>query len=447
MSKHGGASKSGSSASNTPAWLPPDDDDSFTVPLNLPKELARIRIGADDRVVVENMPQGAALTIGDQKPDGSWVLRSDQLPVAEYIPLTHNGQTYYLQLNVITSDPSDHGLPKTKARLKIAVKVPEAKLPPLDAFPLSEPKALPPPAEAVIHLPAGPNVQASPAPEALALPAPAAAKPPSAPTVELKPAPAAAPPPTVELKPRPAAAPPPAVELKPAPAPVSPPAAEVQPASAPVAMPAAAPIAASAPPLGAGPAVEVAPALEPVTAPRVTIDLDKHLDSHATQWKSLLGNELKAAERRLEATQKELLERMRSVLLRDDAARATAVETALKTDFTGRAETAAPIAMQADVEARMAALYESRLAESEATWKSEIARRIEGAQAEWRKAEAERMAAAENRWRVEHEQRLEAMLANVGILVRHQLGDASESATPATESRPATASGIAAAAA
>lgn len=387
MSKHGAAPKSGQSASTIPAWLPPDEDDSYTVPLNLQKELARISLGADDRVVIENMPQGAALTIGEQKPDGSWMLLPGQIAVVEYIPLSHNGQTYYLQLNVLTTDPTALGLLKTKARLKIAVKVPEAKLPPLDAFPLPPPAALPPPTQSsdtVIHLPAGPHIKSdpAPAPEGLALPAPQA-------TGEA----------TDDA----------ALPLQGAltPSPVAPP--------------------------------EVAAPLdpEPVTAPRPTLDLDKHFDAHTVQWKSLLGDELKAAERRLEATQTELLARMRAVLLRDDAARATAVEIALKADFAGRAATAAPLAMQAEVEARMNAMYETRLAESEAAWKDEIIRRIETAQAEWRKAEAERMTVAENRWRAEHEQRLESVLENFGLLVRNQLGGPADSEPPAPEIRPA----------
>lgn len=402
MSKHGAAPKSGPSASTTPAWLPSDEDDSYTVPLNLQKELARVSLGADDRVVIENMPQGAALTIGEQKPDGSWMLLPNQIAVVEYIPLTHNGQTYYLQLNVLTTDPTALGLLKTKARLKIAVKVPEAKLPPLDAYPLPQPAALPPPAQSsdtVIHLPAGPHIKSDPAPtpEALALPAPQAE------------------PETVKAsEPQPEAA------------------ATVEAIAAPVAAAPAATLSQVAPPAVADAAQDP----EPVTAPRPTLDLDKHFNAHTVQWKSLLGDELKAAERRLEAAQTELLARMRAVLLRDDDARATAVESALKADFAGRAATAAPLAMQAEVEARMNAMYETRLAESEAAWKDEITRRIESAHAEWSKAEAERMAAAENRWRAEHEQRLESVLENFGLLVRNQLGGTSDSEPPAPEIRP-----------
>lgn len=403
MSKYGAAPKSGPSASTIPAWLPPDENDSYTVPLNLQKELARVSLGADDRVVIESMPQGAALTIGEQKPDGSWMLLPSQIPVVEYIPLTHNGQTYYLQLNVLTTDPSALGLLKTKARLKIAVRVPEAKLPPLDAFPLPQPAALPPPAQssdAVIHLPAGPHIQSdpAPAPEALALPAPQAA---------------------------------PEAAKAPEPLPEATPSAEA------IAAPVAAATAPTPSPVAPSPVAEAAPDPEPVVAPRPALDLDKHFDAHNVQWKSLLVDELKAAERRLEATQTELLARMRAVLLRDDAARATAVESALKADFAGRAAAAAPLAMQAEVEARMNAMYQTRLAESEAAWKDEITRRIEGAQAEWRKAEAERMAAAENRWRAEHEQRLESVLENFGLLVRNQLGGPADSEPPAPEIRSA----------
>lgn len=375
MSKHGAAPRSGSSASSVPAWLPPDDDDSFTVPLNLPKELARIGIGADDRVILENLPQGAALTIGEQKPDGSWILLPDQLAIAEYIPLTHNGQTYYLQLNVLTSDPSDHGLPKTKARLKIAVKVPEAKLPPLNAFPMPEPAALPPPpSETVIHLPAGPHIGAAPAPQPLALPAPR-----TEPSAQVKPAPTDSP--------------------------------------APVAMTTTAPNPVSAP----APAAEAAAAPEPIVVTPATVDLDKHFDLHAAEWTSLLRDELQAAERRLKATQTEQLARIRAALTRDEAARATAIEAGLK----------------AGSETCKMEPPESELAASEASWKSEIARRIASAEVEWRKAEAERMTAAESRWRAEHEQRLESVLANFGLLVRDQLGGSANPNSPPAEIHPA----------
>jgi hypothetical protein len=78
--------------------------------------------------------------------------------------------------------------------------------------------------------------------------------------------------------------------------------------------------------------------------------------------------------------------------------------------------------LQAEIEGRMTALYDMRLAAAETVWRNGEAQRLAIAEAAWGQGEAERMAAAEARWRAEHEKRLEAVLANFNLLVRGQLG-------------------------
>ena len=105
-------------------WNPP-----AALPLNLRSHLGKFGIGADDLVVIEGLPEGADLTIGVCKPDGSWSVRAAELDNAAFIPLYENGESYTVKVCLLTPDPSDHGLPKMKGKAQFYLSVPLAPLP------------------------------------------------------------------------------------------------------------------------------------------------------------------------------------------------------------------------------------------------------------------------------------------------------------------------------
>src|SRR5262245_61326163 len=222
-------------------WNPPP-----VIPLNLRSHLGKFGIGNDDLLVIEGLPEGAELSVGVCKPDGSWSVRAAEIDNAAFIPLYENGETYSVKVCLLTPDPSDHGLPKTKGKAQFTLKVPLAALPVLEAFEdvAPKPKKAPPATEAVIILGADPTLKTSaPQPAAVAAAPQQIAPPPAA----VAPAPAAP-------APQPIAVPPPVA--------------------------AAAPIAAPAPALTAAPAPAAAPA--PVAA-TPTIDLEKHFAALRTE--------------------------------------------------------------------------------------------------------------------------------------------------------------------
>src|SRR5215475_967748 len=114
-------------------WNPP-----AALPLNLRSHLGRFDIGSDDLVIIEGLPEGADLTVGMCKPDGSWSVRSAEIDNAAFVPLYENGETYALKVCLLAPDPSDHGLPKMKGKAQFSLSVPLAPLPVLEAF--EEPK-------------------------------------------------------------------------------------------------------------------------------------------------------------------------------------------------------------------------------------------------------------------------------------------------------------------
>src|SRR5262245_60732152 len=151
-------------------WNPP-----AVLPLNLRSHLGKFGIGSDDLVVIEGLPEGADLTVGMSKPDGSWSVRAVEIDNAAFIPLYENGETYVLKVCLLTPDPSDHGLPKMKGKAQFSLAVPLAPLPVLGAFEDLVPRKSGAAADTLILLPADPALKEA----AAAAPSTVTAAPPS----------------------------------------------------------------------------------------------------------------------------------------------------------------------------------------------------------------------------------------------------------------------------
>jgi hypothetical protein len=328
-------------------WNPP-----AALPLNLRSHLGKFGIGGDDLIIIEGLPEGADLTVGICKPDGSWSLQAAEIDNAAFIPLYENGETYTLKVCLLTPDPSDHGLPKTKGKAQYALAVPLAALPVLEAFEEAAPKksttAAP---DTVIHLSADPALKTTPA---------AAPKP-------------------VAAAPQPAA---------PAPQPTA--AAAAIAAPAPAAQPAAAPpIAAAAPAASPAPTASPAPA-----AATPSIDFDKHFAALRTEWHTNVKTQVAAAEKRLKAAHLQQLSKIQTVLAQEEATRTTAVAAKWKAELDRRA---------ADAEAGLKARAKEHLASLEARLSNNSDARADGGSpAEFE----ERLAAARRQWQAEEEARL-----------------------------------------
>ena len=433
-------------------WNPP-----APLPLNLRSHFGKFGIGGDDLIVIEGLPENAELTVGVCKPDGSWSLRAADVDNAAFIPLYENGETYTLKICLLTPDASDHGLPKTKAKVQIPLAVPLAALPVLEAFEDVTPNGRTAAAVAdnIILLPADPVLKAIPA----AAPQPMATAPQAA-------APTPAPPTAVPIA---TAAP----------------------------TPAASPV----------PSATSLPAADRRQAATVPLDFETHFAALRTEWQTNVKNQVAAAEKRLKAAHLQQLSKIQTVLAQEEAARSTTIsakwkaemdrraadaeaelkararehlvglearlrgksgagvetaaagstaETAAKAkgspqpttvDSTAieravaearavweieegarRAKDAAELAAAhqrhvAQLEAQYAALQEMRMTTAEAAWRKAEAESLAAAELAWSKREAERLAAVEAKWRAEHDKRLEVVLANLDTMVKGQLGN------------------------
>jgi hypothetical protein len=344
-------------------WNPPP-----ALPLNLRTHLGKFGIGGDDMVVIEGLPEGAEMTVGICKPDGSWSMRAAEIDNAAFIPLYENGETYTLKVCLLTPDPSDHGLPKTKGKAQYTLAVPLAALPVLEAFEEVAPKKSTTVApDTVIHLSADPALKAA----AAAAPQQIAPRPQT-------PAPA----------PQPAAA---------APIAAAPPAPTPQPAPA-------APIAAAAPTASPAPAPSPVPAASPAPAAATPpIDFDQHFAALRTEWLTNVKNQVAAAEKRLKAAHLQQLSKIQTVLAQEEATRTTAVAAKWKAEMDRRASDAeAELKVRAKehlvgLEARLrgnssgngeaggsTAEFEERLAAARQQWEAEEAARLVEAVEEWR---------------------------------------------------------------
>jgi hypothetical protein len=334
-------------------WNPPP-----ALPLNLRSHLGRFGIGNDDLVVIEGLPEGAELTVGVCKPDGSWSLQAAEIDNAAFIPLYENGETYALKVCLLTPDPSDHGLPKTKGKAQFSLAVPLAPLPVLETLDEVAPKKRAAAAtETVILMGADPALKA----------APAAAPQPVAPP------------------PQPLAAQPAAVVI-PAAAPI---------AAAPTTPPAAAVSTAAAPVAAATPA--------PTAAPMAAVDFDRHFAALSAAWQTNVKNQVAAAEKRLKAAHLQQLSKIQTVLSQEEAARTTAMATKWKAEMDQRAteaETALKARAQehlAGLETRLRSAPEARTDAASGTT-AEFEQRLAAARQQWQVEEEARLAAVEAEW-------------------------------------------------
>ena len=419
--------------------LVPPEPDFLILPLNLRAQLGRFGIGADDLIVIDGMPEDAALTAGAKKPDGSWSLREVDLDTCSFMPLYGNGETYTLRACVLAPDPSDHGLAKTKGKAEIKVEVPLTPLPILEDFddgavPASGPVPSP---ETVILLPADPKLKATaPVPQPLAAPGPTAS-PAAALAASAASSPAAA---------QPAAAPKPGASGGTFDQKLAKLRAEWQ---AKVARQVAAAeerlkathraqlnrIQGALPQeAGQGSAAPESAAKAELPAQRTAgSDAEPRLDAQAIELR------LAEARKQWQAEHEAALAQAREAWRSEEAARLAAVEAALaaKTsasppaaqDWSAKLESAL-----ADAQVGWEADEAERRAKLEAEFTAAHERRIAELETQWQKAEAERLAAAEARWRAEYDRKVEAVLASFGTIMKGQLGALSNAPLlPATE--------------
>lgn len=363
-------------AGATSDWPLPPEPDFLILPLNLRLQLARFGIGSDDLIVIDGMPEDAALTAGAKKPDGSWSLREIDLDACSFMPLYGNGETYTLRACVLTPDPSDHGLAKTKGKADIEVEVPLTPLPILEAF--DDVAHRSPAPDTVILLPADPKLTAT---------APVAAPPPSPP----------------------------------------PPASQVA-SSSRSSPPQAAPQSTNAP---------VQPsALPRPDASRGTFD--QQLAKLRTEWQAKVARQVAAAEERLKATHLAQLNRIQGTSVQEDVQRSAAPESKVERPGRTAVNEAGPKARTEDhIDARA---VEDRLAVARKQWQAEHEAALAQARESWRSEEAARLATAESAWREETlqqrialEARMEESYKERLAAVEAALAARTNAAPPATE--------------
>ncbi len=359
-------------------WNPP-----AALPLNLRSHLGKFGIGNDDLVIIEGLPEGADLTVGICKPDGSWSVRGSEIDNAAFIPLYENGETYTLKVCLLTPDPSDHGLPKTKGKAQFPLAVPLAPLPVLEAFEEVVPKKAAAAVDTVILMGADPKLKAS----AATAPQPIAAAPQPAAAVPI------------------AVAPPPAAT---APQPVPQP-----PAAAPVVAAASAP----------APTPTVVPA--PIAA-MPPIDFDKHFAALRTEWQTNVKSQIAAAEKRLKAAHLQQLSKIQTVLAQEEATRTAAIAAKWKAEMERRAADA-EAALKARAKEHLAGL-ETRLGgkaggsgEAAAESAAEFEQRLAAARQQWEAEESVRLAEAVEEWRADAVKQRTALEATLTDSYRERL--------------------------
>jgi hypothetical protein len=357
-------------------WNPP-----AALPLNLRSHLGKFGIGNDDLVIIEGLPEGADLTVGICKPDGSWSVRGNEIDNAAFIPLYENGETYTLKVCLLTPDPSDHGLPKTKGKAQFPLAVPLAPLPVLEAFEEVAPKKAAAAVDTVILMGADPTLKAS----------------------------AASAPQPIAATAQPAAAAPTAVAPQPA-------------------APAPQPVAPAPQPAAAAPVVAAAPAPSPVPASAAAmppIDFDKHFAALRAEWQTNVKTQIAAAEKRLKAAHLQQLSKIQTVLAQEEATRTAAIAAKWKTEMERRAADA-EAALKARAKEHLAGL-ETRLngkagASGEAAGSAaEFEQRLAAARQQWETEESVRLAEAVEEWRADAVKQRTALEAKLTASYRERL--------------------------
>jgi hypothetical protein len=95
-------------------------------PLDLQQKLVQCGLAETDRIIIDGLPPGASLTRGRRNVDRSWTVQPDEVLGLCYVSPTADGQSYTLSVCVLTPDPQDHGLAKTKAQFTLPVTAPLA---------------------------------------------------------------------------------------------------------------------------------------------------------------------------------------------------------------------------------------------------------------------------------------------------------------------------------
>src|SRR5215813_5703894 len=91
-------------------------DASRRVPLDLHTHLAAIGVGSTERIIVDGLPPGASLTRGQCKAGRGWTILPNEMDDVDFVSAQADGQTYTLSIYVLTPDPVDEDLAKTKAQ-------------------------------------------------------------------------------------------------------------------------------------------------------------------------------------------------------------------------------------------------------------------------------------------------------------------------------------------
>src|SRR5215475_3757898 len=106
-----------------------NDDASRRVALGLRSQLAAIGVGSTDRIIIDGLPPGASLTAGQCKAGRSWTVLPHEMDNADFVAAQADGQTHTLAVYVLTPDPIDCDLAKTKGQIQITVTTPLAAQP------------------------------------------------------------------------------------------------------------------------------------------------------------------------------------------------------------------------------------------------------------------------------------------------------------------------------
>jgi len=106
-----------------------NDDASRRVPLNLRAQLAEIGVGSTERVIIDGMPLGASLTKGQCKAGRNWTILPHELDDIDFVAAQADGETHTLAVFVLTPDPVDPDLAKTKGQIQITINTPLAAQP------------------------------------------------------------------------------------------------------------------------------------------------------------------------------------------------------------------------------------------------------------------------------------------------------------------------------
>src|SRR5262249_4029271 len=82
-----------------------------------------------ERIIVDGMPPGASLTKGQCKAGRSWTILPHEMDDVDFVAAQADGQNHTLAVFVLTPDPVDVDLAKTKGQIQITITTPLAAQP------------------------------------------------------------------------------------------------------------------------------------------------------------------------------------------------------------------------------------------------------------------------------------------------------------------------------